>query len=88
MPRGELWEHDLWQQIYDVPEPVTKNTLAHLYRLILDMRENDVMAQRIAAAIGNRTEKRWKKWHVFGAIGMGFLLAAGEIITIIKTVTG
>lgn len=46
-----LWEHDAWERIYAIPDGSTKIAVAHLYRLILDMRESDVLAQKIAAAV-------------------------------------
>lgn len=46
-----LWDHDLWADLYDIPDPVTKNVVAQLYRLVLDMRESDILAQKIAAAV-------------------------------------
>lgn len=65
-----VWDHDLWADIYDVPDPITKNTIAQLYRLILDMRESDVLAQKVAAAINK--ERRLALTFVQKTVGLAF----------------
>jgi hypothetical protein len=52
--RGGLWDHDLWSEIYAIHDTQTRQAIADLYRLVLAMRNDDVLAQKIAAAVNAR----------------------------------
>lgn len=70
-----IWDHDLWQEIYDVQDPISKNVFVNLYRLILDMREGDVLAQKVADRI-NKRDRLVLTWtqKIIGT-GMSILVA-------------
>lgn len=74
-----VWDHDLWEMIYELPDKSTKDVAAHLYRLILDMRNNDVLAQKIASAVNVRNQRHWKLWHKA-------LIATGAIVMLIGNI--
>jgi hypothetical protein len=48
---ASLWDHDLWQEIYEIEDAKTKQAIADLYRLLLDIRETDVLAAKIALKV-------------------------------------
>lgn len=54
MPNNHLWEHDLWQDIYSINDAETKRAMVRLYRLVLDMRNDEVLAAKIAEGIRKR----------------------------------
>jgi hypothetical protein len=83
MQRGSsvpsVWDHDLWQEIYAIHDPEIKAVLASLYRLILDMRESDVLADKISA----RVNQDRKIALSVGAKVWGALLGAAILVDII-----
>ena len=54
MPNNDIWNHDLWQDIYSINDAETKRVMVRLYRLVLDMRNDEVLAAKIAEGIRKR----------------------------------
>lgn len=70
-----LWDHDAWERIYAIRDGPTRVAVAHLYKLILDMRESDVLAKKIAAAVNS--ERRLVLTGVQRFFAFLFALAIG-----------
>ena len=66
-----VWDYDLWQEIYDIPDPLVRNVVVSIYRLILDMRESDVLAQKVADKVNRRDTVRLTLFQK----GIGILVA-------------
>lgn len=79
-----IWDHDLWADIYDIPDPITKNVVIQMYRLILDMRNSDILADAVARKVN--TERKFvlsigaKVWGVV----VSLLIATDTIVHILK----
>lgn len=48
---GSIWDHDLWQNIYSIQDADARTVCIALYRLILDMRNDEVLAAAVAKRI-------------------------------------
>lgn len=82
-----VWDHDLWQDISNVQDQQTKSVLVGIYRLILDMRESDVLAQKVADRINKRDKLVLSIGQkVFGAIVSAILTT--DTILHIKSALG
>lgn len=76
MQPGSIWDHDLWADVYAVSDSQTKKVLVQLYRLVLDMRNNDVLAQQIADKVSRRDKLILSVGvKVWGVIFTGLLVA-------------
>ena len=76
MPDRDLWEHDLWADVYGVHDAQLRHLLVQLYRLILDMRNDDVLAQKIASAIHHQAQVRFTAAQKAGATLVGLIALA------------
>lgn len=74
-----VWDHDLWQEIYDISDPKTRNACADIYRLILDMHNSDVLASKIADKVNHDRKVMFsRKQKITGAV-FAFLVGASQI---------
>lgn len=74
-----IWDHDLWQEIYDIPDPLVKNVCVNLYRLVLDMRNADVLAAKIADQVNKDRRFVLTGVQKFGGFILGALILADTI---------
>lgn len=58
---GSIWDHDLWRDIYSIKDPEIQRAFIGLYRLILDMRNSDVLAEAVAAKVNAANAASEKK---------------------------
>lgn len=77
MPNN-LWDHDLWQDIYSIQDAETKRAVIRLYRLVLDMRESDVLAQKVADAVSRRDK-------LILTVGQKVVVLAGSFLILVDT---
>lgn len=78
-----IWDHDLWQEIYDIPEVKTRTACADLYRLILDMRDTEVFAKAVADKVNAQRQVNFsKRQKIVGTI-FGVLVSVAEIYQLV-----
>lgn len=77
-----VWDHDLWQEIYGVPDPLTRNVLVNMYRLILDMRESDILAEKVADRVNARRRMEFTLFQKVGAGVFAVVVAFGPAILV------
>lgn len=74
-----IWDHDLWEDIYNTKDIHLQLLLVRMYRLILDMHNKDVLGQQIAHALKGERKLYLSAGQKIGGFIMALLLFADTL---------
>lgn len=88
MPKnGGLWDEDLWTELDVITDPVVRNVLRKLYRMILEMYSADQLAKAVAEKVSEEVNAHnrhvWTIGQKSGAFFVGLLVALDTALSIV-----
>lgn len=79
MQPESIWDHDLWEDIYNTRDIHLQLLLVRMYRLILDMHNKDILSEQIAHALKGERKLYFSTGQKLGGLVMGILLSVDTV---------